>query len=149
MKQFTNFYSLQKTLRFELKPVGKTLDNLKASGILDRDDERALDYKKMKEIIDEYQKDFIKACLSSLDNDALKDFNNGLEAYYLLYRLPKQDNKRVENLPKIQSELRSIIVKCFTKSNLFKNLFGKELIQTDLLDFVSGNEKLEVEKDNL
>lgn len=147
MKQFTNFYPLQKTLRFELKPIGNTLDNLKASGILDRDEERALDYKKMKEIIDEYHKKFIEDCLSSFDKDSLNDFNKALEKYNLLYRLPKLDPNRVENLPKIQAELRSIIVKCFTKSDPFKNLFGKDLIQKDLLDFVSGNEKLEADKD--
>ena len=26
--QFTGLYSLQKTLRFELKPIGKTLENV-------------------------------------------------------------------------------------------------------------------------
>lgn len=31
---FTNLFSLSKTLRFELKPVGKTLENIEKNGLL-------------------------------------------------------------------------------------------------------------------
>lgn len=51
-KDFTNLYSLSKTLRFELRPIGKTLNNIKSTGILAEDNHRAESYKKVKIIID-------------------------------------------------------------------------------------------------
>ena len=39
---FTRLYPLSKTLRFELKPVGKTKENIEQNGILERDNERAV-----------------------------------------------------------------------------------------------------------
>ena len=33
-EKFTNRYAVSKTLRFELKPVGKTRENIERSGIL-------------------------------------------------------------------------------------------------------------------
>ena len=39
--QFTNCYSLSKTLRFELRPVGKTLEYIQNAGFLAEDEQRA------------------------------------------------------------------------------------------------------------
>ena len=36
-ENFTNLYSLSKTLRFELVPQGKTLDNMKKNHVIDDD----------------------------------------------------------------------------------------------------------------
>lgn len=41
--KFVGVYPLSKTLRFELRPMGKTLDNIKERGILSRDRERSED----------------------------------------------------------------------------------------------------------
>lgn len=41
MKNFTNKYQLSKTLRFELKPIGKTKDHIEAKGLLTQDKNRA------------------------------------------------------------------------------------------------------------
>ena len=40
--EFTGLYPLSKTLRFELKPIGKTKENIEKNGILERDNERAI-----------------------------------------------------------------------------------------------------------
>jgi len=56
-KGFTNQYSLSKTLRFELIPIGKTLVNIETKGLLAQDNQRASSYKQMKKTIDEYHKD--------------------------------------------------------------------------------------------
>ena len=53
------FYPLSKTLRFELKPIGNTLNSLKQNGIIEDDEHRAESYKKAKKLIDEYHKYFI------------------------------------------------------------------------------------------
>ena len=50
MKKFTNKFQLSKTLRFELIPQGKTLENIKSKGLIAKDDQRAISYKKMKSL---------------------------------------------------------------------------------------------------
>jgi CRISPR-associated protein Cpf1 len=42
--EFTNMYSLSKTLRFELKPIGKTLEHIKQKGLIEEDKEREKDF---------------------------------------------------------------------------------------------------------
>ena len=56
---FIGIYPVSKTLRFELKPVGKTQEYIEKHGILDEDLKRAGDYKSVKKIIDAYHKYFI------------------------------------------------------------------------------------------
>lgn len=129
---FTGLYPLSKTLRFELKPIGKTKENIEKNGILERDNERAIAYKAVKKVIDEYHKYFIELKLANL---VLKQ--NQLEEFYMLYHLPTSDQKRKTDLPKIQESLRKQISERFTKSEQYKRLFGKELIREDLTEFVS------------
>ena len=57
MKNFTNLYSLSKTLRFELKPIGNTLENM--AHVIEQDEHRAESYKLVKKIIDQYHRQFI------------------------------------------------------------------------------------------
>ena len=142
-------YSLSKTLRFELKPIGKTKENIEKHGILERDNERAIAYKAVKKVIDEYHKAFIELMLNDfeLDNDSLNEF-------YYLYHLPTSEAKRKTDLSKVQEVLREKISERFTKSEQYNRLFGKELIRKDLVKFVktpqyeniirdtSGNENL-------
>ena len=47
-QDFTHLYPLSKTLRFELKPIGKTLDHIESKNFLHQDKQRAEDYKKVK-----------------------------------------------------------------------------------------------------
>ena len=62
MKDLTGQYSLSKTLRFELKPIGKTLEHIERKGLLTQDEQRAEEYELMKGIIDRYHKAFITMC---------------------------------------------------------------------------------------
>lgn len=128
---FTGLYSLSKTLRFELKPIGKTKENIEKNGILERDNGRAIAYKAVKKVIDEYHKTFIELMLSDFE------LNGGeLDQFYYLYHLPTTDPKRKADLQKIQENLRKQISERFTKSDKYKRLFGKELIREDLAEFV-------------
>ena len=68
INQLTGLYSLSKTLRFELKPVGKTLEHIESKGLIAQDEKRAEEYKKVKNIIDDYHKSeyelpFLKASI--------------------------------------------------------------------------------------
>lgn len=129
---FTGLYPLSKTLRFELKPIGKTKENIEKNGILERDNERAIAYKAVKKVIDEYHKSFIELKLADLVLT-----QNQLEEFYMLYHLPTSDQKRKTDLPKIQESLRKQISDRFVKDDYYKRLFGKELIREDLTEFVS------------
>lgn len=52
--QFTGLYSLSKTLRFELRPIGKTLEHIEKKRLIAQDEQRAREYEKVKDIIDRY-----------------------------------------------------------------------------------------------
>lgn len=47
---FTGIYQVSKTLRFEAKPVGATLHNLIANGLLEHDEHRAESYVRVKNL---------------------------------------------------------------------------------------------------
>lgn len=47
-EDFKRLYPLSKTLRFEAKPIGATLDNIVKSGLLEEDEHRAASYVKVK-----------------------------------------------------------------------------------------------------
>ena len=126
---FTRLYPLSKTLRFELKPVGKTKENIEQNGILERDNERAVAYKAVKKVVDEYHKAFIELMLDDFELD-----KNDLMKFYDLYQRPSVDLKRKTDLPKIQETLRKQISERFTKNEQYKRLFGKELIREDLIN---------------
>lgn len=48
LQNFTHLYPISKTLRFELQPVGKTLENIKKENIIGKDKHRAESYEKCK-----------------------------------------------------------------------------------------------------
>ena len=134
---FTGLYPLSKTLRFELKPIGKTKENIERNGILERDNKRAVGYKAIKKVIDEYHKAFIDMMLDDFKlNLTDKGKLDSLEEFYAIYHLPSNDPSRKINITKVQDSLRKQISDRFTKSEQYKRLFGKELIREDLTEFV-------------
>ena len=146
LKQFTNQYSVSKTLRFELQPIGKTKENIEKNGILQRDEKRAEDYKIVKEFIDEYHKQFIKGRLWSfklpLNSEGHLD---SLEEYQALYELSKRDDAQEAEFSEVKDNLRSIIAKRLTESGTkYDTIFKKELIREDLIDFLESNEDKDI-----
>lgn len=145
MKAFENFtglYPLTKTLRFELKPIGKTLEYIEKNGLLDRDRHRANSYVEVKKIIDRYHKQFIEDSLRNFkliyENEGKKD---SLEEYFYYYKLRNRDEKQKKDFDEIQKNLRKQIASQFKKQDRFKRIDKKELIKEDLLEFVDNNEK--------
>lgn len=130
---FINMYSLSKTLRFELKPQGKTKDFIERDGILDTDFHRAESYKKVKKLIDEYHKVFIDKVLSGVSLD-------GLEEYAVLYNNAHRSDKEEKEFEKLQTNLRKQIATAFSSHPKYKILFNKELIEKELHEFYSGDE---------
>lgn len=130
--QFTGLYPLSKTLRFELKPIGKTQENIEKHGVLERDNERAIAYESVKKVIDEFHKSYIETKLSRLQLDL-----SLLEEFYELYHHQIFDQNRKNKILNVQDSLRKQISDCFTKDDYYKRLFGKELIREDLTEFVN------------
>lgn len=127
---FTNFtqqYPLSKTLRFELKPIGKTLEHIKAKNFLEKDATLAESYQQIKPILDDYHRDFIEQALQDIDLIELSNF----QTHYLALKQNKNDDKLRKALEKSQEQLRKAIVKQFKKDEqtktLFESLFAKEL----------------------
>lgn len=139
LNDFTNLYPVSKTLRFKLIPVGKTLENFKASGILEEDTRRAENYLKVKSIIDDYHKAYIDLMLSDFHfiyNSSGR--NNSLEEYYTLYSIRKKNDKELELFKKTQTSLRKQIADRLTGDERYKRIFKKELIQQDLIEYIKN-----------
>lgn len=137
---FTNLYPLSKTLRFRLIPIGETLKNFIDSGILEEDQHRAESYVKVKSIIDNYHRAYIESSLSDfeLPLESTGKFNS-LEEYYQ-YHHNRNKTEEVQNfISKIKANLRKQIIVQLTKNETFKRIDKKELIQSDLIDFVKND----------
>ena len=141
LNQFIGLYPVSKTLRFELKPIGKTKENIEKKGILERDTQRAAGYKVVKRVMDEYHKAFIERILNDFENklgeEDRTDWKNSLQEFYSLYLSPVSDNGRKDKLAKVQELLRKQIANVFKKDRQYSRLFAKELIREDLTIFVS------------
>ena len=145
MNEFTHLYPLSKTLRFELRPVGKTEEMFRKSGILEQDNGRADSYKVVKKLIDRYHKDFIEKALQGFE------FKEGsLEEYYKLYSTANRDEKEENDFEKAKESLRKQITKQLTKQEAYKRIYGKELIKEDLCKAIecSEEEKKAIEEFN-
>ena len=66
-------FSVQKTLRFGLKPVASTLENIQRQGILSEDLRRAEDYRMVKQIIDRYHRKYIKERLQDVALEGIQE----------------------------------------------------------------------------
>ena len=145
MNEFTHLYPLSKTLRFELRPVGKTEEMFRKSGILEQDNGRADSYKVVKKLIDRYHKDFIEKALKGFE------FEEGsLEEYYKLYSTANRDEKEENDFEKAKESLRKQITKQLTKQEAYKRIDKKELIKEDLCNTIecSEEEKKAIEEFN-
>lgn len=141
MKQFTNLYPVSKTLRFELQPIGRTKEHIEQDGILQRDEQRAKDYKKVKQFIDEYHKQFIEDRLWNFQLP-LKSTgrHDSLEEYQALYEQPKRTAIQEAEFTEIKDNLRSMIAKRLTeKGTAYERIFKKELIREDLIEFLESD----------
>ncbi len=113
--QFTHQYSLNKTLKFELRPIGNTTKHIKTAGIIGatwqknsneifgEDAKRAEDYKVMKEILDDVHRQFIREAL--LESRVKKTFNNKLlDDFYKAWEKRKENHKNYQGHQKKQAK---------------------------------------------
>lgn len=134
LEGFSNKYPVSKTLRFELKPVGKTLEYIEKEGFIEEDESLAQSYKKMKKTIDAYHKDFISRALSTIALKGLSDFQDAYDQSKAF-----SDEATKKRLIKVQDDMRKQITSVFTSADFkdeFGNLFKRELLTTTLEKFV-------------
>lgn len=140
--ELTGLYSVSKTLRFELKPMGRTLEHIESKGLIVQDEKRADEYSKVKKIIDRYHKAYISKCLSDCK---LKLTSTGtldsLDDYVLLISKGDRTEKDDKDLEKVKENLRKQIVSAFQKGGIYADLFKKELIQQHLPTAVTDAEE--------
>ena len=124
--QFILQYPVTKTLRFALKPIDKTEENIKEKGLLKKDEDLSKKYKQAKKIIDEYHKSYINEKLVTF-SFKIEDLQEFSDIYHKL-KENKNDNKLQENFKMQQNKLRKILADHFKN----KRLFDKDLIREDL-----------------
>ena len=152
----THLYPISKTLRFELKPVAETanyIEEFKSQYLKDivaQDEQRAEDYKIIKEIIDDYHREYIEEKLSNPcnpDTGELYITEEDFENAFSCFKNFKQNNKDSDaktNWNNEQTFLREKLVKSF---HGLKRLFSKELITQDLEYFLKKRGDWEENKD--
>ena len=122
MTNYTDFiglYPVQKTLRFELRPQGKTAEKMRESGLLEQDREKAKNYIVMKALIDDYHRRFINELLekASFDWQPLFEALNNVKV--------NKDDKSKKELEKEQLHMRKELIGLFEKDERFKYLFSR------------------------
>ena len=151
--KFFNLYKLQKTLRFELKPIGETaafLEDFKNEGlkqVVAQDEKRAEDYQAVKQIIDDYHRDFIEQSLAFIgEHFKEEDLNKAFEYYQSLKKAKAEDKLTAQKQwQDYQKQLRLNLVKCFTASNKarFSRIDKKELIKEDLIAWLTEKGRID------
>ena len=131
MNKFVRKYSVSKTLRFELKPVGETAEkindfkNQAIISVVKQDEQRAKEHKQIKSIIDNYHRCFIDQVLEQqilIDTDIQTAFK-----CYIDFKSSNDENNREQYQDK-QDALRKKISKAFTNQSKEHGLFDANLI---------------------
>lgn len=144
-EDFTHLYPLSKTVRFELKPIGRTLEHIRAKNFLSQDETMADMYQKVKAILDDYHRDFIADMMGEVKLTKLAEFYD----VYLKFRKNPKDDGLQKQLKDLQAVLRKEIVKPIGNGGKYKagydRLFGAKLFKDgkelgDLAKFVIAQE---------
>ena len=140
MKKITQFKrknSLSKTIRMRLIPEGKTEENLNKKLLIEVDEERAENYKKVKKYIDEYHRAFIDDVLSVVELEGLSEY---ADAYYVSYK----DAVITKKMEELETDFRKQIAKAFTSDVRYVKLFKADMIKELLPSYFEEDEHREI-----
>ncbi len=147
LDKFTKIYSLSKTLRFELKPIGKTEEWIKKRNIvgvednqyIGKDAKKAQHYKYAKRMLDGMHRSFIEDAIGNIDDENRNKLKDKFSAL--------QEQK--ENELKIDSELKNIFKDIFNSaSKVWIEEYQKEMPYFWEEDIKDLEKKIEKENDN-
>lgn len=137
---FTNQYSLSKTLRFKLIPVGKTEENFAVHKMLEEDEKRAESYVKVKGLIDSYHRFYI-------DNVLNKFVLCGVNEYSDLYFKSDKDLDSKDKMKKCEENMRKQISNALKSDERYSLLGKKDMIRKILPDFLEEESDKELVKE--
>lgn len=109
--KFTNKYSLSKTLRFELKPVGNTTQMLQENHVIQIDEDRKKAYENTKPYFDRLHREFINESLDNVHLQGLSSYSKTLK----LFKANRSSDKVKKQLQSKRKELREQVVSFFDK----------------------------------
>lgn len=155
--QFTNRYSIQKTLRFELRPTLETKAILEASGVIESDQKRKEDYQSTKPFFDRLHQEFITDSLTGVTLKSL----SGYENIYNAWQSDRKNKISAKKLEVKEKEIRQELVNFFdikasewivgfdTEKEIKKSshLFLFEPVVFEILEQKYGNETETKNKD--
>lgn len=130
-QNLTKLYPVSKTIRNELIPIGKTLENIKKNNILESDIRRKADYEHVKGLMDNYHKQLINEALKGVH---LVELSNAADIYFNSAR----DKNSADDFAKSQDKLRKEIVTFLKNHENFPKIGSKDIIK--LLQKISDNE---------
>lgn len=132
-KMFIGNSSQSITLRNELRPIGKTQENIEKNGILLEDDYRAKKREELKQIMDDYYRTFLEKSLC--------DFKIEWNDLFVALENISKDKATNAELSKIQAEKRKLIFQRYKEQEEFRDLFSAKMITDILPDFVKKNKE--------
>jgi CRISPR-associated protein Cpf1 len=109
--EFTNLYSLSKTLKFELRPVGNTAQMLIDNKIFETDEKRKRQYVTIKPYFDKLHREFFNRTTNSLTLVDLEEYKTALNNW----QKNKKNKILKDDLVKKEKTLRESITKRFTE----------------------------------
>ena len=138
LKQFIGIYPVSKTLRFELRPVGKTQEWIEKNRVLENDESKAADYPVVKKLIDEYHKVCIRESMKNIHLDWVP-LKEAIEEY----QKTKSDEakKRLETNQAMMRKQIAAAIKDFKHYKALTAATPSDLITSVLPEF-SDNEAL-------
>jgi hypothetical protein len=116
---FINLYEVQKTLRFELKPVGKTEELLKINKVFEKDKTIDDSYNQAKFYFDEMHREFINTSLTGISPNVIQPL---IKAFIEKGKQEERGDKRASG--KEWDKARKIF--CVKIANIF-NMKAKEI----------------------
>lgn len=120
-----------------LIPEGKTEENLNKKLLIEVDEERAENYKKVKEYIDEYHRAFIDDVLSVVELEGLGEYAN-------TYYVSSKDAAMAKKMEELEKDLRKQIAKAFTSDARYVKLFKADMIKELLPSYFEDEEQREI-----
>lgn len=130
-QSLTKLYPISKTIKNELIPVGKTLENIRRNNILESDIQRKADYQLVKKLMDNYHKQLINEALQDVH---LAELSNAADIYFS----SSKEVNSADEFSKSQDKLRKEIAGLLRRHENFPKVGNKEIIK--LLQSLSDNE---------
>ena len=124
----TKLFKVTKTIRFELRPIGKTLENLKKNKTIFKDEKINSDFQQVKLWLDDLHKEYIEKTLQKLSENT--NFKEEIKKYEEIHL---SNSNQLEKEKKDNSDILIIVVGIFTFSeqkliNKIKTEFKKAKI---------------------